>query len=811
MTPPHATWLLFGEDCVAGMAERLADDSIDLTVTSIPFEELFTYSGKTEDVGNNGSSVDIRAGRFALNMRFVCAELFRVTTPGRNVCVHIQQLLAYKIQHGFMGRRDFRGAMIDVFGAAGFLFTGEFVIPKDPQSMAQRLNLHSLQFKTGYGRDASLLAPAVNDYVLIFHKPGENPRKVRCLKDPKNPKGWVTKEEWIRDAHGVWSDILEIDVLDGARSSRNKEEKQEKHVCPLQLEVIRRCVALYTNPGDLVLDPFAGIGSTGWVSLGAASPCTKRRLEAARRFVGFELKESYAAIARENLAKAEKQMNQGTLFDVVTTSTIIAVDLFCGAGGTSAGLARACTAAERSLDLTAVNHWERAIETHSANHPAARHLCHGLDDVDPRKLVGRQLDLLMASPECTHHSAARGGKPCEDQSRSTAWHVVRWADALRPKYILVENVREFQTWGPLGSNKRPLKRRKGETFQAWLQAIRSLGYVVDCRLLNAADYGAATSRTRLFVIARRGRGTIPWPEPTHAKEPVRDLFGLDRPRWRAAREVIDWSLPCPSIFTRKRPLSQNTLRRIEAGLRRFGGAAAEPFLLVLRQNLDGRSLDLPVPTLTAGGEHVGLVRPFVIGQQSGAVARDTEEPLPTVAAAGAISLVEPFVMQMSQSGSNGSRLRDVEMPHPTITTADDLGLVQPFLVPTNYGERPGQAPRNHDIAEPLPTVVATGTHGVVQPFVVRYNGRSGAQSPEEPFSTLDTNDRLGLVSPDAEGLRYDIGFRMLQPQELAAAMGFPVAYHFAGNRGERVKQIGNAVEVNVAFALTSAILGALLG
>lgn len=220
---------IFNEDCIAGMGERLDSESIDLVVTSIPFEELFTYSGKLEDVGNNGSTVDIRAGRFALNMRFMVDAAFRVMRPGTNFCCHIQQLLAYKIQHGFMGRRDFRGAMVDVFGAGGFQFAGEVAIPKNPQSMAQRLNLHSLQFKTGYARDSTLLAPAPNDYVLIFRKPGDHPTPPKCLRDRKNAGGWVTKEEWIRWAEGCWPDVLEIDVLDGARL--HKEAKHEKHVC----------------------------------------------------------------------------------------------------------------------------------------------------------------------------------------------------------------------------------------------------------------------------------------------------------------------------------------------------------------------------------------------------------------------------------------------------------------------------------------------------------------------------------------------------------------------------------------------------
>lgn len=287
---------IHNQDCIAGMAERIADNSIHLTVTSIPFEELFTYSGKPEDVGNNGSTVNIREGRFALNMRFVISELFRVTASGCNVCIHIQQLLAYKNQHGFIGRRDFRGAMIDIFSAGGFHFIGEFAIRKNPQAMAQRLNLHSLMFITGK-RNSAMLAPAPNDYVLIFQKPGEAVAPVRALYDAKiNPTGWLTSEEWIRDAHGVWTDINETDVLDGHRSAR--ETNEEKHVCPLQLEVVRRLVRLYSNPlslqpGVTVLDPFGGIGTTNYVCV-----------EENRNSVAFELKESYHQLAKRNIALA---------------------------------------------------------------------------------------------------------------------------------------------------------------------------------------------------------------------------------------------------------------------------------------------------------------------------------------------------------------------------------------------------------------------------------------------------------------------------------------------------------------------------
>jgi DNA modification methylase len=299
----------YNQDCITGMYEKLQPDSVDLTVTSIPFEELFTYSGKLEDVGNNGSTVNIREGRFALNMRFVISQLLRVTRPGANVCIHIQQLLAYKIQHGFMGRRDFRGAIIDLFSAGGFDFTGEVAISKNPQAMAQRLNLHSLMFITGK-RNSRMLAPAPNDYFLIFQKPGDHPVPVRCLYDAKiNPAGWVTTEEWIKWAKGTWDDINEIDVLDGWRSARESDE--EKHVCPLQLEPIRRFIKLYSNPvsiqpDSLVLDPFGGIGSVPYICI-----------EQGRNAASFELKESYFDQARRNVELARQQLNKTMLFETV--------------------------------------------------------------------------------------------------------------------------------------------------------------------------------------------------------------------------------------------------------------------------------------------------------------------------------------------------------------------------------------------------------------------------------------------------------------------------------------------------------------
>src|SRR5574341_390255 len=190
-----------------------------------------------------------------------------------------------------------------------------------------------------------------------------------------------------------------------------------------------------------------------------------------------------------------------------------AADLYCGAGGTSSGLVAACRELGVDLDLLAINHWEIAIETHSANHPYAKHICKSIEQVDPRKVVpSGRLHGLIASPECTHHSIARGGRPINDQFRVSAWHILRWVEVLRVETVLIENVREFQNWGPVGVNGRPIQRLKGETYHAFLSALRSLDYSVEDRVLNAAYYGDATTRERLFIIARRGRKPIRWPQ-----------------------------------------------------------------------------------------------------------------------------------------------------------------------------------------------------------------------------------------------------------------------------------------------------------
>ena len=572
--------------------------------------------------------------------------------------------------------------------------------------------------------------------------------------------------------------------------------------------------------------------------------------------------------------------------------TIRVVDLFCGAGGASEALKRACQELGVKLDLLAVNHSPIAIQTHRTNHPTAVHLCESIERVDPKtrvfvdpvtgarfKNTGR-FDLLIAAPECTHHSTARGGRPINDQSRATAWHILKWHQECYIDHTLIENVPEFREWGPIGANHRPLKSRKGEIYRAFLDALRAVGNKVHEGVYNAADYGDPTTRRRLFVMASRGHKAPKPPSPTHSRTGSATLFGPTK-KWRAAREVIDWTITGQSIFDRKRPLSPKTMARIVAGLERFGGEDLKPFLVILRNHADARSLDEPLPALCSSGQHMALVEPqdaafivptthgggldrvhdladpfptitcahrgelamvepFVLQQQSGGVARPTDEPLPTIATDGAQMLVEPFVVTMEHRGST----RSINDPIPTITTAKRGAFavveaeVKPFMLP-HFGERDGQAPRTHDVDAPLPTINATGQIDVVQPFIVSAGGpKVGPISTEQPMNTVltrdhmalvepiiasyygtqnvspvsaplptvTTKDRFALVMPVVNGRALDIRLRMLKPHELARAMSFGDDYQFAGNQGEKVKQIGNAWPCRLGQALLEALL-----
>lgn len=474
-----------------------------------------------------------------------------------------------------------------------------------------------------------------------------------------------------------------------------------------------------------------------------------------------------------------------------------AADLFCGAGGFTTG-----ANASGLVDvIVAVNHWRTAVYSHEANHPNTRHICARIDAVDvknDRSLPA--LDMILASPECTHHSNARGGRPICDQKRATPWNVLDWVEAKLPKWVIVENVREFRDWGPLNAKGRPIKSRKGEIFAQWVRSLEAYGYQVDHQILNAADFGAATQRYRLFIVGRRGkrRHDIPWPEPTHSKA-----------QWRPAYEIIDWTKPCPSIFDRKRPLADKTLARIEVGLRKFVGDAAEPFLVRLRNNCNANSIGQPLGTITTSGAHDALAIPFqfkAMGRNPGAT-RPITDTVPTIVAARENhAVVMPFLLprQGHYDSHELKRCRSTAEPLNTITASHvPAGIVAPYLIAANHG---GTDDRARNLERPTATITTKNSQSLVVPFLTKYYGTAGAVATTEPLDTITAKDRFGLamvslVQTMAELGIVDIGFRMLDVDELARAQGFPDTYQLFGSKADRVRQIGNSVSPPVARAL----------
>ena len=352
------------------------------------------------------------------------------------------------------------------------------------------------------------------------------------------------------------------------------------------------------------------------------------------------------------------------------------VDMFCGAGGESTGITRAALQRGLKVSLLAVNHWERAIETHAANHPKADHLCESVQRVDPTRAVkGGKLDLLWASPECTHHSVARGGRPRSDQGRASAWLILKWLSELYVQRVIIENVPEFLSWGPLDSAGRPIKSQKGKTFHAFVASMRSLGYTVDWKILTAADYGDPTTRRRLFIQAVKGRKRIMWPEISHMDGDA-NLMGY-KP-WIPARDIIDWSIPGTSIFDRKKPLADATIRRIASGINKYWGGYAKPFLAVLYGSSDVRSLDLPLPSVTSSGAHHALVEPvpFISEYYGNGGTEAVAKPLKTVTTKDRFALVEPFVFNISHSSAR-DRTRSIDDPLSTVVTKAEHCLVEP--------------------------------------------------------------------------------------------------------------------------------------
>lgn len=502
----------------------------------------------------------------------------------------------------------------------------------------------------------------------------------------------------------------------------------------------------------------------------------------------------------------------------------LVIDNFAGGGGASTGIELALG---RHVDV-AINHDPQAVAMHRANHPQTEHHCESVWDVDPRAVhPGRPIGLLWLSPDCKHFSKAKGGKPVEKRIRALAWVALRWVAIRRPRVLMLENVEEFTTWGPVVCGPdgacRPCPKRKGREFRAFVNALRRHGYDVEWRELRACDYGAPTIRKRLFLVARCDGQPIRWPEPTHG-DPASDAVKLRQLKpWRTAAECIDWSLPCPSIFERARPLADATLRRVAKGIMRYVVNAAEPFIVNTRngerqgQQPRTRGVHEPLWTVTAQGSQGALVAPSLVGidhRGSGdAASWSAGAPLTTVTSEARHALVSAFIAK-HYGGVIGSDLR---APVPTVTSVDHNSLVASNLVKLRGGGNIGQP-----ADEPLRTISAGGQHfAEVRAFLTAYYGTDQDPGLRDPMHTVTTRDRYALVT--VAGQQYaiaDIGLRMLAPRELFAAQGFPASYvidHGIDERGQRVdltktaqvRMCGNSVCPPLAAALVRANLAEL--
>lgn len=508
------------------------------------------------------------------------------------------------------------------------------------------------------------------------------------------------------------------------------------------------------------------------------------------------------------------------------------IDNFAGGGGASTGIE---LATGRAVDA-AINHDPDAILMHRTNHPQTRHYCESVWDVDPWEVTrGRPVGLAWFSPDCKHFSKAKGSKPVDRNIRGLAWIVLKWAGTVKPRVIILENVEEFQTWGPVRKGK-PVKSRRGETFRKWKEQLQVLGYEIEHRELVAADYGAPTIRKRFFLIARCDGKKIIWPERTHAPKDSEEVKSGKCKPWRGAAEIIDWTIPCPSIFDTTdeikekysiravRPLAVNTQKRIARGIEKFVLQNKEPFIVPIgygeRKGQAPRVHDInePLSTVVGSGKQY-LAMPSLIQyhtEQSERVrGQGMDEPIMTLDAANRYGRSVAYLAEYFQNG----RPLDVNSPLHTSTTKDRECVVETFIskfYKTGIGQKPD---------EPLHTVTTSAGHfGIVTVKMNRVemnlhhwnevrellNAYCGYAIAEDEILLLDVNGTMYFIS--------DIGLRMLTPRELYAANGFPPDYiidhDYTGKAYGKTKQVarcGNAVPPPFAEALVRANLPEMCG
>jgi DNA (cytosine-5)-methyltransferase 1 len=522
----------------------------------------------------------------------------------------------------------------------------------------------------------------------------------------------------------------------------------------------------------------------------------------------------------------------------------IVVDNFAGGGGASTGIEAALG---RPIDY-AINHDPEAIAMHRANHPRTHHFCGSVWDYAPREITrGRHVELGWFSPDCTFHSKARGGKPFRDRDtarrrRGLAWLVTRWAKEVRPSWIMLENVEEFADWGPLLADGKVDPARRGATFRKWHRQLENLGYRVDMRELKACDYGAPTTRKRLFVIATCTDSEIIFPDPSH---------GPGREPYRTAAECIDWSLPCPSIFERNRPLAEATLRRIARGVMRYVVNNPRPFIVGIDNRSNGDrdvwSGSDPLRTITTENRF-GLITPFIAGvggRMGQSPERSLARPLQTVTAKADAVLVAPALINTRNGERAGQapRVRDIEQPYPTVTAAGSQGAMVAAFLARHYG---GHENDGHPVTWPVSTITTQDHHHLVTSHVMKMRGTNTGSAADEPLhtvsaqgqhhaevrafllkyhasqrdghavtkplDTITTTDRYGLVTVRGEEYRIvDIGMRMLSPRELFRAQSFPDRYVIDPvvdgsplTKTAQVRMCGNSVPPVMSEALVRA-------
>lgn len=504
------------------------------------------------------------------------------------------------------------------------------------------------------------------------------------------------------------------------------------------------------------------------------------------------------------------------------------IDNFAGGGGASTGIE---LATGYSVDI-AINHDPEAIKMHKANHPNTKHYCENVWTVDPVKACGgHSVGLAWFSPDCKHFSKAKGGKPKDKNIRGLAWVACRWAGLVSPRVIMLENVEEFKTWGPLNRRHHPIKAKQGKTFEKFVQQLNDLGYTVEFKELIAADYGAPTMRKRFFMIARCDGQPIVWPEPTHGPADSEKVkAGLLKP-YVGAYTQIDFSRPCPSIFDTSeeikekygiravRPLAPKTMERIARGLKKFVLENPEPFIIPIgygeRKGQAPRVHDIekPLPTIVGSGKHYLIeptLAPYMGTNTTNHPGGSCKEPIHTITTGNQQCLISPTLIQYhSETAQKEVRGQTIEEPIMTVDDSNRYGLVTSFLSKF-YKTGIGQ-----DEREPLHTITTSAGHfGEVRAFLIKYYGDATGQDIEKPLDTVTTKDRFGLVT--IEGVDYqivDIGLRMLEPRELYGCQGFPddyiIDHDYTGKtypRSEQVRRCGNAVCPPIPAALVKANL-----